>query len=172
MSVSHHRGKLWAFLTPIFEADSLLPFIGCFIALLVSIFIYWKWKTNSNNNYHNHKSFDTNNNYNNFDTMGNGNSNNDSSSSEESDSDDIIPHKFNNPTKGIIDNDHNKSSSNVNGGGITSGVKSMFGGIKNYFSGPKQSEIEQLNQYENRYTNRAVFVKLSAPNYYFANQVQ
>lgn len=95
--------------------------------------------------------------------MGNGNSN-DSSSSSESDYDDqeVMP------TKGIIDNDN---SSKENGGGITSGVKSMFGGIKNYFSGPKQSELEQLNQFENRYTNRAVFVKLSAPNYYFANQV-
>eukprot|EP00486_Rosalina_sp_Unknown_P005477 CAMPEP_0201568552 /NCGR_PEP_ID=MMETSP0190_2-20130828/9688_1 /ASSEMBLY_ACC=CAM_ASM_000263 /TAXON_ID=37353 /ORGANISM="Rosalina sp." /LENGTH=130 /DNA_ID=CAMNT_0047989791 /DNA_START=78 /DNA_END=473 /DNA_ORIENTATION=- len=104
--------------------------------------------------------------------MGNGNSNDSSSSESDTDIDDQITP--NNVNKGIIDHDKtyesSKQSSSSSSGGITSGVKSMFGGIKNYFTGPTQSELEQLDKYENKYTNRAVFVKLSAPNYYFANQ--
>eukprot|EP00483_Globobulimina_turgida_P007741 UN07756 len=34
----------------------------------------------------------------------------------------------------------------------------------------KTNEEDDVNQYHNKYTNTAIFVKLSAPNYYFANQ--
>lgn len=100
---------------------------------------------------------------------------NDSSTSSESDSDDdnsnqIITSDVIN--KGIIDIDKEKErNKGGGGGGITSGVKSMFGGIKNYLTGKTESEIQKLDKYGSRYASRAVFVKLSAPNYYFANQV-
>mmetsp|Transcript_50822 Transcript_50822/g.80968 ORF Transcript_50822/g.80968 Transcript_50822/m.80968 type:complete len:132 (-) Transcript_50822:211-606(-) len=84
---------------------------------------------------------------------------------ERTSDDEIVSSNF---KKGIIEQE--KATEETGGGGLASGVKSVFGGIKSYFTGPSQSEIEKLDKYENRYTKRAVFVQLAAPNYHFANQ--
>merc|ERR1712228_609380 len=58
---------------------------------------------------------------------------------------------------------HNDSNS------ITSTAKSMFGGVKSYLFGSSKTEQHEQSEHA-KYRNSAVFVQLSAPNYYFANQ--
>mmetsp|Transcript_58029 Transcript_58029/g.96230 ORF Transcript_58029/g.96230 Transcript_58029/m.96230 type:complete len:116 (-) Transcript_58029:1403-1750(-) len=52
----------------------------------------------------------------------------------------------------------------------TSTFGSLLNGIKGYFGGTQKSEIEELDNAETRFTNKPVFMQLSAPNYHFANQ--
>eukprot|EP01083_Nonionella_stella_P067757 179437_1 len=71
----------------------------------------------------------------------------------------------------IIDNKSINNNQNNNNNKSNS-ITSMFGGIKDYFMGTNNTNknINNMNEYQNKYTNHTVFVRLSAPNYYFANQ--
>eukprot|EP01084_Bolivina_argentea_P081701 147922_1 len=115
-----------------------------------------------------------------------GNSNDISSSSEYEDEDDSphendeinthnhskyksdINERYKNDKKNNDDDNNNKSTNS-----ITSAAKSMFGGIKSYFTGyskNKMTEIETLNEYQNKFVKTSVFKQLERPNYHFADQ--
>ena len=52
-----------------------------------------------------------------------------------------------------------------------SSVSSMFSSIKHYFTGSSNTNGNGPQSYSQQSGPRAIFVKLSKPNYYFANQV-
>ena len=97
-----------------------------------------------------------------------GNTNDSHHSSNHKQNDDIERDKH--IPKRIIENKPTQNSNQNDNNPITSAAKSMFGGVKNYLFGSSKSQQHERTTHS-KYRNSAVFVQLSAPNYYFANQV-
>merc|ERR1711997_39564 len=127
----------------------------------ISLFICWKWKLNQSN-----KPTTTQ-----HTIMGNTAAHCSSSKNKNKIHENIERDK-NIPTRIIDSKDQTQNNNENDENPITSAAKSVYGGItgmKNYLFGSSKSEQHEESQ-QIKYRNSAVFIRLKAPNYYFANQ--